>query len=153
MADDDCAVLLFTSGTTGAPKGVVLRHEHLVSYVLQTVELGSARRGRRGLVSVPPYHVAGVGTVLTNIYAGRRMVHLPDFAADGWLDVVAPRAVTNAMVVPTMLARIVDAPRGDAGRRPDAAVDRVRRRPDAADRARGGAEGFPARPASSTPTG
>jgi acyl-CoA synthetase (AMP-forming)/AMP-acid ligase II len=106
--DESPAVLLFTSGTTSAPKGVILRHAHLVSYVLQTVDPGSADEADAALVSVPPYHVAGVGTVLTNTAAGRRVVHLPDFAADGWLDVVATEGITNAMVVPTMLSRIVD---------------------------------------------
>lgn len=108
VPDESTAVLLFTSGTTSAPKGVILRHEHLVSYVLQTVDPGSADDADAALVSVPPYHVAGVGTVLTNTAAGRRVVHLPDFAADGWLDVVVTEGITNAMVVPTMLSRIVD---------------------------------------------
>jgi acyl-CoA synthetase (AMP-forming)/AMP-acid ligase II len=106
--DESTAVLLFTSGTTSAPKGVILRHSHLVSYVLQTVDPGSADETDAALVSVPPYHVAGVGTVLTNTAAGRRVVHLPDFAADRWLSTVQAEAITNAMVVPTMLARIVD---------------------------------------------
>lgn len=106
--DESTAVLLFTSGTTSAPKGVILRHSHLVSYVLQTVDPGSADESDAALVSVPPYHVAGVGTVLTNTAAGRRVVHLPDFAADRWLATVVAEGITNAMVVPTMLARIVD---------------------------------------------
>jgi acyl-CoA synthetase (AMP-forming)/AMP-acid ligase II len=106
--DESTAVLLFTSGTTSAPKGVILRHSHLVSYVLQTVDPGSADEADAALVSVPPYHVAGVGTVLTNTAAGRRVVHLPDFAADRWLSTVVGEGVTNAMVVPTMLSRIVD---------------------------------------------
>jgi acyl-CoA synthetase (AMP-forming)/AMP-acid ligase II len=106
--DSSPAVLLFTSGTTSAPKGVILRHAHLVSYVLQTVDPGSALDEDAALVSVPPYHVAGVGTVLTNTAAGRRVVHLPDFAAGDWLDVVITEGITNAMVVPTMLSRIVD---------------------------------------------
>ncbi|HVV74815.1 MAG TPA: fatty acid--CoA ligase family protein [Mycobacteriales bacterium] len=106
--DESTAVLLFTSGTTSTPKGVILRHSHLVSYVLQTVDPGSADETDAALVSVPPYHVAGVGTVLTNTAAGRRVVHLPDFAATGWLDAVVGEGITNAMVVPTMLARIVD---------------------------------------------
>jgi acyl-CoA synthetase (AMP-forming)/AMP-acid ligase II len=106
--DESTAVLLFTSGTTSAPKGVVLRHSHLVSYVLQTVDPGSADEDDAALVSVPPYHVAGVGTVLTNTAAGRRVVHLPDFAADGWLTTVVGERISNAMVVPTMLSRIVD---------------------------------------------
>jgi acyl-CoA synthetase (AMP-forming)/AMP-acid ligase II len=108
VSDESTAVLLFTSGTTSAPKGVILRHEHLVSYVLQTIDPGSADEADAALVSVPPYHVAGVGTVLTNTAAGRRVVHLPDFAAEGWLDIVATEGISNAMVVPTMLSRIVD---------------------------------------------
>ena len=105
---DECAVLLFTSGTTGRPKGVVLRHENLVSYVLGTVEFGAAEPGDVALVSVPPYHVAAIGSALTNLYAGRRMVYLPNFDPAGWLALVAREGVTGAMVVPTMLARIVE---------------------------------------------
>ncbi|MEW2353418.1 fatty acid--CoA ligase family protein [Spirillospora sp. NPDC029432] len=107
-ADDDPAVVLFTSGTTARPKGVVLRHAHLLSYVLETVEFGAADEDDAVLVSVPPYHIAGVGSVLSNLYAGRRMAYLPDFTPRGWLDLVRDDAVTHAMVVPTMLARIVD---------------------------------------------
>jgi acyl-CoA synthetase (AMP-forming)/AMP-acid ligase II len=102
------AVLLFTSGTTAEPKCVVVRHENLLSYVLGTVELAGAGESDCALISVPPYHVAGVGSALTNVYAGRRMVYLPDFSPRGWLDLVRSEAVTSAMVVPTMLARIVD---------------------------------------------
>jgi acyl-CoA synthetase (AMP-forming)/AMP-acid ligase II len=108
VADDECAVLLFTSGTTGRPKGVVLRHENLVSYVLGTVEFASAAPGDAALVSVPPYHVAAIGSALTNLYAGRRMVYLPSFHPGAWLGLVAGEGVTSAMVVPTMLARIVE---------------------------------------------
>jgi acyl-CoA synthetase (AMP-forming)/AMP-acid ligase II len=108
VADEDCAVLLFTSGTTGRPKGVVLRHENLVSYVIGTVEFASADPDDAMLVSVPPYHVAAIGGALTNLYAGRRMVYLPNFGPAAWLDIVAREGITSAMVVPTMLARIVD---------------------------------------------
>jgi acyl-CoA synthetase (AMP-forming)/AMP-acid ligase II len=106
--DESAAVVLFTSGTTSKPKGVLLKHENLVSYVLQTVEFASAEPEGSVLISVPPYHIAGVGTVLTNVFAGRRMVYLPAFTAESWLDLVRTESVTNAMVVPTMLSRIVD---------------------------------------------
>jgi acyl-CoA synthetase (AMP-forming)/AMP-acid ligase II len=102
------AVVLFTSGTTAQPKGVVLRHQHLLSYVLSTIDPGSATSAEAALVSVPPYHIAGVGAVLTNTAAGRRVVHLPDFAPDAWLATVRRQGITSAMVVPTMLSRIVD---------------------------------------------
>lgn len=104
---DSAAVFLFTSGTTAAPKGVVLRHEHLLSYVFGTVELAAAAEQECALISVPPYHVAGVGSALTNVYAGRRMAYLPDFTPEGWLELVRSERVTSAMVVPTMLARVV----------------------------------------------
>jgi acyl-CoA synthetase (AMP-forming)/AMP-acid ligase II len=108
VEDDAVAVTLFTSGTTAAPKRVVLRHQHLLSYVLQTVDFASATEDDAGLISVPPYHVAGIGTILTNLYAGRRVVYLPNFTAAAWLRTVREERIRNAMVVPTMLARIVE---------------------------------------------
>jgi acyl-CoA synthetase (AMP-forming)/AMP-acid ligase II len=108
VPDSATAVVLFTSGTSAAPKGVLLRHENLTSYVLQTVEFGSADEAEAALISTPPYHIAGMGTVLTNVYAGRRMVHLPDFSPRAWLELVRDEEITSAMVVPTMLARIVE---------------------------------------------
>ena len=66
---DAIAVLLFTSGTTGAPKAAVLRHKHLVSYILGSVEFGAAAEDDATLVSVPPYHVAGVASLLSSIYS------------------------------------------------------------------------------------
>lgn len=47
--------------------------------------------------------------MLSSIYAGRRIVQLPRFDADAWIDTVEAEGVTHAMVVPTMLTRIVDA--------------------------------------------
>ncbi|WP_460062966.1 class I adenylate-forming enzyme family protein [Streptomyces sp. YKOK-I1] len=106
---DAPAVLIYTSGTTSAPKGVVLRHRNLVSYVLGTVEFAGAAPAEAALVSVPPYHIAGVSGVLTNLYAGRRALTLEQFTPDGWLGLVREQRITNAMVVPTMLARIMHA--------------------------------------------
>ncbi|WP_432841470.1 class I adenylate-forming enzyme family protein [Dactylosporangium sp. CA-092794] len=102
------AVILFTSGTTSTPKGVVLRHDNLVSYVLDTVAFAGARDGDTALIATPPYHVAGVAAALTNVYSGRAMAYLADFSPSVWLDAVRANQVTHAMVVPTMLARIVE---------------------------------------------
>ena len=108
MEGDDIAVLLFTSGTTGTPKSAVLRHRHLVSYILGSVEFMGAGDDEATIVSVPPYHVAGVASMLSSIYAGRRIVQLPRFDAAEWIDTVEREGVTHAMLVPTMLSRIVD---------------------------------------------
>lgn len=105
---DSAAVLLFTSGTTGEPKAALLRHRHLVSYVLGSVEFMAATEDETALVSVPPYHVAGIAAILSNVYAGRRIIQLPTFEPAAWVETVRKEAVTTAMVVPTMLSRIVE---------------------------------------------
>jgi acyl-CoA synthetase (AMP-forming)/AMP-acid ligase II len=109
MDPDEVAILLFTSGTTGTPKAAVLRHKHLVSYILGSVEFAGAAETDASLISVPPYHIAGMASIASSVYAGRRMVQLEAFSADGWIDLAAAEAITHAMVVPTMLVRVIDA--------------------------------------------
>jgi len=118
MDQDAVAVLLYTSGTTSEPKAAVLRHKHLLAYVLNTLEFASADEGAAALVAVPPYHIAGLANLLTNIYTGRRVVYLPAFDPGEWLETVRREAVTHALLVPTMLARIVDVVEGDDARTP-----------------------------------
>jgi acyl-CoA synthetase (AMP-forming)/AMP-acid ligase II len=104
---DDVAVVLFTSGTTSRPKAVELTHNNLTSYVTGTVEFASADPVDVALVCVPPYHIAGVGAALSNLYAGRTVVYLRRFDPREWVRLVRDERVTNATVVPTMLDRII----------------------------------------------
>jgi acyl-CoA synthetase (AMP-forming)/AMP-acid ligase II len=104
---DDVAVVLFTSGTTSRPKAVELTHNNLTSYITGTVEFGSADPSDAALVCVPPYHIAGVGAALSNLYAGRANVYLARFDPHEWVRLVRDERVTTATVVPTMLSRIV----------------------------------------------
>jgi acyl-CoA synthetase (AMP-forming)/AMP-acid ligase II len=112
-ADDGIAVQLFTSGTTAAPKAALLRHGNLFPYILGTVEFASASPEEAGLISVPPYHIAGIAAVLSSIYSMRRILMLPVFDPDEWLKLADSERATSAFVVPTMLARIIA--RMDAG--------------------------------------
>jgi long-chain acyl-CoA synthetase len=102
------AVQLFTSGTTGKPKAAILRHENLMSYIMGTVEFASAEESDAIVVTVPPYHIAGISAVLSSTYACRRMVQLENFDAAAWLAAVRSESVSNAFLVPTMLQRVVD---------------------------------------------
>jgi acyl-CoA synthetase (AMP-forming)/AMP-acid ligase II len=104
---ESVAIVLFTSGTTSAPKAVELSHNNLTSYVTGTVEFESADPSDAALICVPPYHIAGVGAALSNLYAGRKMVYLPNFDADEWVRLIDAERVTTATVVPTMLDRVV----------------------------------------------
>lgn len=102
------ALHLFTSGTTAEPKAALLEHRHLAAYILSSVEFGGAGEEEAALVSVPPYHIAGVANLCSNVFAGRRVVHLAAFDPASWLATVRAEGITQAMVVPTMLARIVE---------------------------------------------
>ena len=105
---DAAAVLLFTSGTSGQPKAAVLRHHHLSTYIVTTVEFQGADDDDAVLISVPNYHIAGISSVLSAVYAGRRIVQLPIFSPERWVETAVEEGVTQAMVVPTMLGRILD---------------------------------------------
>ena len=107
--DDQVAVVLYTSGTTSEPKSALLRHRHLMAYLLGSVEFAGAGPDEAVLVSVPPYHVAGMANMLSNLFAGRRLVYLRHFDATDWLATVRAERISHAMVVPTMLVRLVDA--------------------------------------------
>jgi len=72
------------------------------------VEFLGATDDEASLVSVPPYHIAGISAILTAIYGGRRLVQMPSFAPEEWVFLARHEAVTHAMTVPTMLNRILD---------------------------------------------
>lgn len=104
---DSVGIVLFTSGTTSAPKAVELTHNNLTSYITGTVEFDAAATDDVALICVPPYHIAGVSSALSNLYAGRKMVYLTNFDAEAWVRLADGERVTTATVVPTMLDRIV----------------------------------------------
>jgi acyl-CoA synthetase (AMP-forming)/AMP-acid ligase II len=119
MDPEQIAILLFTSGTTGPPKAAVIRHKHLVSYILGSVEFMSADEADATLVSVPPYHIAGMAAIASSVYSGRRIVQLPNFSAEAWLELARRERISNAFVVPTMLARIIEVLEGEGRREAD----------------------------------
>jgi acyl-CoA synthetase (AMP-forming)/AMP-acid ligase II len=112
---DAPAVLLFTSGTSAEPKAAILEHDQLLAYIFNTLEFASAGEDEAAIVVVPPFHVAGVAAVLSNTYVGRRIVPVPGvrFSAEDWLVTARDEGVTHAMLVPTMLGKIVEAMEAD----------------------------------------
>jgi acyl-CoA synthetase (AMP-forming)/AMP-acid ligase II len=106
---DRPAILLFTSGTSAAPKAAVLHHDNLLSYVLNTVEFASADEDEATILAVPPFHIAGVAGVLSSVYAGRRIVPMARFVPEAWLATARDERITHAFLVPTMIARLVSA--------------------------------------------
>ena len=112
VQDTDPTIIIYTSGTTALPKGVVLTYLGMSVYVTNTVEPAdpAAENVDVLLVSVPFYHVAGATTMLSSVWSGRKMVVLPQFDPGAWLEAVQTHRVTHSFVVPTMLKRIMEHP-------------------------------------------
>jgi acyl-CoA synthetase (AMP-forming)/AMP-acid ligase II len=101
---------MYTSGTTGKPKGVPLTHQGFVSYVLEKVEPASVEIEERNLLSGPLYHVAGMQARLAGAYGGRTLVLMCQFEVKEWLMTVQEQQVSRSMLDPTMLKWVIDDP-------------------------------------------
>jgi acyl-CoA synthetase (AMP-forming)/AMP-acid ligase II len=110
IGDDDITMLMYTAGTTGRPKGVPLRHSAFVSYVLENLDPASPDIEERNLLTVPLYHVAGIQAMLAAIYGGRTLVMMRQFEVKEWLEAIQKEKATRAMLVPTMLKRVIEDP-------------------------------------------
>ncbi|MCH8009345.1 MAG: long-chain-fatty-acid--CoA ligase [Chloroflexi bacterium] len=109
IEEDDPTILIYTSGTTSLPKGVVLTYLTLSVYVTNTMNPADPAVERDvTMLSVPLYHVAGATAMMSSIWGGRTLVILPQFDAGAWLESVDRHGVTHSFVVPTMLKRIMD---------------------------------------------
>jgi acyl-CoA synthetase (AMP-forming)/AMP-acid ligase II len=108
VEDEDVSVLMYTSGTTSLPKGVMLRYRDFTAYVTANVEMADGSERGVALVCVPFYHIAGTTAMMTNLWTGRRLVVMPQFDAEEWLALVEKERVTHAFVVPTMMKQLLD---------------------------------------------
>jgi acyl-CoA synthetase (AMP-forming)/AMP-acid ligase II len=111
IEEGDATVLMYTSGTTALPKGVVLTYLTLSLYAVNTMSPADPEQPLEvTLLSVPLYHVAGLTAIMSSIWGGRKLVILPQFEPALWLEAVQKEGVTHSFVVPTMLKRIMDQP-------------------------------------------
>jgi acyl-CoA synthetase (AMP-forming)/AMP-acid ligase II len=108
--DDDTTILMFTSGTTSLPKGVMLTYGDFSAYVTANVELADGTPRGAALLCAPLYHIAGATNMMTTLWTGRRLVVMPQFEAHAWLDAVERERITHAFVVPTMMKHLLDQP-------------------------------------------
>ena len=108
--DQETSVLMYTSGTTSLPKGVMLSFHDFTAYVTVNVEMADGTDRGTALVCVPFYHIAGTTAMMTSIWTGRKMIVMPQFEAKTWLQLVEQERVTHAFVVPTMMKQLLDEP-------------------------------------------
>jgi len=113
IGDDDTTILMYTAGTTGFPKGVMLTHNSFAIYVLENVSPPDPETVEKNILTVPLYHVAGTQAVMSAIYGGRTLVMERQFEPEEWMTLVEKERVDRAMMVPTMLKQLMDHPNFD----------------------------------------
>ncbi len=109
--EDDPFVILFTSGTTGTPKGVTLSHGNVIANAesfVRELEIGPESRG---LAVSPHFFSAAINcTVIPCMLAAAAVVFADGFNAPRFLETVERERITHVQLVPTMVIRLLDCP-------------------------------------------
>ena len=109
---EDIALQLYSSGTTGLPKGVELSHRAMAHSHINGVshEWGYDPRVHVNLNVLPAFHIAGAGVALMTHAFGGRSVTMPDFDPRAALDAIERERVTHAFLVPAMIQFMLQVP-------------------------------------------
>ena len=110
IEEKDTTILMYTAGTTGFPKGVMLSHNSFTGYVLENVTPPDPDTSERNILTVPLYHVAGIQAMMAAIYGARTLVMERQFDPEEWMTLVEREKANRAMMVPTMLKQLLDHP-------------------------------------------
>jgi long-chain acyl-CoA synthetase len=104
----DTAAILYTGGTTGTPKGVMLTHENIKSSVHNVCHYERSNQEDRALCFLPPNHIfAQIHIMNSMVYAGGSMVIQPCFDLDKVLDAIGRYRITKFYGVPTIYYRLL----------------------------------------------
>ena len=110
---EETAVLLFTAGTTGLPKAVMLSHASFTSFMLTSMDPPDPDTEESTILTLPLYHVAGLQAALAGVFGGRTIILQHQFEPHEWMALVQKHRVERALIVPTMLKQLLDHPEFD----------------------------------------
>ena len=109
VAPDATADILYTSGTTGEPKGVLLTHDMLLRTAYGSAFGRAFQNGRRITLSLPMYHVYGyVEGMLAVLFVGGAIIPQLSFNARATLDAITTHRADDALFIPTMTLAVLD---------------------------------------------
>lgn len=110
----DVAVLPYSSGTTGLPKGVMLSHQNLTANIRQTVALNMTDETSTVLDFLPFYHIYGMMILLNcGLAVGATQIIIPRFEPGAALEIIQRHRVTDLYFVPPAILAIANQPRLD----------------------------------------
>ena len=112
VAGDDPCVIMYTSGTTGVPKGAVLTHDNMLWNAINMAVAGPGIGGTDITVAAAPlFHIGALGlSALPLLYAGGTVVVVPSFDPAAFVDLLAREGVTTQFLVPAMWAALTRLP-------------------------------------------
>jgi len=114
ISPDDLALLPFSSGTSGLPKGVMLTHRQLVSSLCQTMVPHRVRAGDVVVGVLPMFHIFGMQVTMNlTLRTGGTIVTMPRFSLDSFLGVLQAYRVTRAELVPPIVLALAKHPAVD----------------------------------------
>jgi long-chain acyl-CoA synthetase len=108
-APSDVAVQMYTSGTTGLPKGVLTTQRNLAAAYL-SAELWLFDSESISLTPLPMFHIGGIGWAYLGLVCGATTILVSEFDAPKVLDLLERERVTNAVFVPTILQMLAAVP-------------------------------------------
>ncbi len=117
VAEDDPAILMFSSGTTGAAKAVVMSHRAVIANIQNLLvltgrlpdELGPDHAGTTSLLTVPLFHLSGIQISFSTLLSGGSLIFLEGrFTPEKVLSLIEQERVRVWGGIPTMVSRVVD---------------------------------------------
>lgn len=101
---DDPILMMYTSGTTGKPKGALLSHDNLLSASVGLSHTVDWWEQDRFLMVAPFFHIGGFAPLITNVHTGAAMILMEDFEPVAAWQLIEKERITTMMTVPAMLA-------------------------------------------------
>jgi long-chain acyl-CoA synthetase len=114
VGEDQTATILYTSGTTGRPKGAMLTHLSIAHSVIHYRWTMGLTEDDIGLIAVPMSHVTGlIALVHAMVHCAATLVVMPAFKASDFIDIAARERITYSLIVPAMFNLCLLAPNFD----------------------------------------